>query len=51
MVLVPPHGLMGAAISAFIAITTWSAMLWATALWRAKIDVSIFTRLRQLATA
>src|SRR5690606_9969657 len=28
--LVPPYGLMGAAISAFIAISLWSVSLWAT---------------------
>lgn len=47
--LVPTHGLMGAAGSAFIAITLWSASLWMTALWQAKVDVSIFNRFRTVA--
>lgn len=49
LTLVPPYGLMGAAISAFIAISLWSVSLWATALYRAKIDVSIFGRFRAVA--
>jgi len=39
--LAPPFGLMGAAISALIAITIWSFALWAIALRTAKMDVSI----------
>jgi O-antigen/teichoic acid export membrane protein len=39
--LAPPFGLMGAAISALIAITVWSVTLWAIALRTAKMDVSI----------
>lgn len=39
--LAPPFGLMGAAISALIAITVWSVALWAIALRTAKMDVSI----------
>lgn len=39
--LAPPFGLMGAAISALIAITIWSLVLWAIALRTAKMDVSI----------
>ncbi|MCD7060062.1 lipopolysaccharide biosynthesis protein [Pelagibacterium xiamenense] len=46
--LVPPYGLSGAAISAFIAITLWSAALWATAWRRTGVDVSIFARFRAL---
>lgn len=46
--LVPPYGLMGAAVSAFVAISLWSVSLWATALYRAKVDVSIFARLRRV---
>lgn len=49
--LVPSHGLMGAAISAFIAISLWSVSLWLTAYYRAGIDVSIFGRLRRAAVA
>lgn len=40
-VLVPHWGLMGAALSAIIAITLWSVGLWYVALRTAKIDVSI----------
>ena len=39
--LVPIWGLMGAAISAIIAITVWSVGLWFIALRTAKLDVSI----------
>lgn len=46
-VLVPPFGLMGAAISALFAITLWSAALWLTALRDTQVDVSIFPRLRR----
>ncbi|WP_417582541.1 lipopolysaccharide biosynthesis protein [Pelagibacterium sp.] len=49
LTLVPSYGLMGAAVSAFIAISLWSVSLWATALHRAKIDVSIFGRFRAAA--
>lgn len=45
-VLVEPHGLMGAAIAAFTAMSTWSVALWLTALVHAKVDVSIFNRFR-----
>ncbi|WP_196257705.1 lipopolysaccharide biosynthesis protein [Pelagibacterium limicola] len=44
--LVPAHGLMGAAVSAFVAISVWSVSLWLTALVKAKVDVSIFNRFR-----
>ncbi|UXN72393.1 polysaccharide biosynthesis C-terminal domain-containing protein [Devosia sp. A8/3-2] len=49
--LAPPFGLMGAAISALIAITIWSLVLWAIALRTAKMDVSIvqWFRARQAA--
>jgi O-antigen/teichoic acid export membrane protein len=50
-VLVPDYGLMGAAISAFIAISLWSVSLWLTALFRAGIDVSIFGLLRKTPAA
>lgn len=46
IVLVPTYGLMGAAVSAFIAMSTWSVSLWLTALVHAKVDVSIFNRFR-----
>ena len=39
--LVPALGLMGAALSALIAITVWSVGLWWIALRTAKLDVSI----------
>ena len=39
--LVPPFGLMGAALSALIAITVWSVGLWLIALRMTKLDVSI----------
>lgn len=45
--LVPMYGLMGAAISAFVAVSLWSVSLWATALWQAGIDVSIFGGFRK----
>jgi O-antigen/teichoic acid export membrane protein len=46
--LVPLYGLMGAALSALISISLWSAALWFTALRGAGIDVSVWPRLRQL---
>lgn len=49
-VLVPDHGLMGASVSAFIAITLWSAALWFTTLRRTGVDVSLFARLRPVPT-
>lgn len=39
--LVPPFGLMGAALSAIAAITVWSVGLWWIALRTAKMEVSI----------
>lgn len=50
--LVPPMGLMGAALSAIIAITVWSVGLWYIALRTAKLDVSIMQwfRTRRAAT-
>ena len=41
--LVPPLGLLGAAIAALIAQTVWSAALWLTAL-SARLDVSLCPR-------
>ncbi len=43
--LVPAFGLMGAAVSALIAITAWSAAQWITALKMTGVDVSIRARL------
>src|SRR5690606_20492849 len=39
--LVPPLGLMGAALAAIIAISVWSVGLWWIALRTARMDVSI----------
>ncbi|MDB5588684.1 MAG: hypothetical protein JWP26_3654 [Devosia sp.] len=47
--LVPPMGLMGAAMAATLAITLWSVALWWTALRTAKLDVSIMQRFRRAA--
>lgn len=46
LLLVPPHGLMGAAVAAFVAMSVWSVSLWLTALVQAGVDVSIFNRFR-----
>jgi O-antigen/teichoic acid export membrane protein len=46
-VLVPPFGLMGAALASLLGITLWSASLWLIALKLARIDVSIFARFSQ----
>jgi len=45
-VLVPPFGLMGAALAAISAITLWSVALWWLALRTAKVDVSIMAHWR-----
>ena len=45
--LVPPFGLMGAALAALVAITLWSLALWFTAMKLAGVDVSIRARLRR----
>ncbi len=47
MALVPPFGLIGASVSALIAITVWSAMLWFVAWRMTGIDVSIMPRIRK----
>lgn len=47
LVLVPAHGLMGAAVSVLVAITVWSASLWLTAWLRLGLDVSVLARLRR----
>ena len=44
LLLVPPFGLMGAALAALASISLWSAAQWLT-VWRvAKVDVSIMAR-------
>jgi O-antigen/teichoic acid export membrane protein len=48
LLMVPPFGLMGAALAALLAQTVWSAALWYTALRTAQIDVSILPRLREM---
>ncbi|MDB5539924.1 MAG: hypothetical protein JWQ89_1651 [Devosia sp.] len=48
VLLVPAHGLMGAAVAALLAQTFWSAAMWLTAKRMAGIDVSIGPRLREL---
>lgn len=47
-VLVPPLGLMGAALSALLAISIWSATLWIVARRTVGMDVSILPRLKLL---
>jgi O-antigen/teichoic acid export membrane protein len=51
LVLVPIWGLTGAALAALVGITVWSLALWRTAYRAARIDVSIFPRLRALRAA
>jgi len=51
ILLVPTHGLMGAAVAALAAQTFWSAAMWLTAKRMAGIDVSIGPRLRDLLAA
>ena len=45
LLLVPPFGLMGAAIAALASITLWSAAQWLTVMRIAGVDVSIRARL------
>ncbi|WDR03792.1 lipopolysaccharide biosynthesis protein [Devosia algicola] len=45
--LVPPFGLMGAAVAALISISLWSGALWLVALKTAHIDVSILQWFRR----
>jgi O-antigen/teichoic acid export membrane protein len=47
LALVPPFGLMGAALAALLSITVWSGAMWLTVLRDAKVDVSILSRLRR----
>lgn len=49
LLLVPVHGLLGAAVAALAAQTFWSAAMWLTARRLAGIDVSILPRLKELA--
>lgn len=44
--LVPPFGLMGAALAALLAISLWSVMLWRVALNTAGVDVSILQKFK-----
>jgi O-antigen/teichoic acid export membrane protein len=48
LLLVPPFGLVGAAVAAVLAQTAWSASLWYTVLRTSGIDVSIAPRLREM---
>ena len=49
LLLVPPMGVLGAAIAAAVSQSVWFIAMWATALYVVKVDVSIFPRLRELA--
>ena len=49
LVLVPPMGVLGAAIAAAVSQSVWFIAMWATALRVVKVDVSIFPRLREFA--
>lgn len=51
LLLVPPLGLMGAALAAVLAQTVWSAALWFTALKRAHLDVSLLPRIAEMLAA
>jgi len=48
LLLVPAHGLLGAAVAALAAQTFWSAAMWLTARRIAGIDVSILPKLKEL---
>jgi O-antigen/teichoic acid export membrane protein len=48
ILLVPGHGLMGAAVAALTAQTFWCAAMWLTARRLAGIDVSILPKMREL---
>lgn len=48
--LVPMWGVNGAAVSAVIAITVWSALLWYTSRRITGVDVSLLPRLKQFAS-
>jgi O-antigen/teichoic acid export membrane protein len=51
LLLVPPMGLMGAALAAVLAQTVWSGALWFTALKRAHLDVSLMPRIAEFFAA
>ncbi len=48
LLLVPAHGLIGAAVAALLAQSIWSAAMWITARRYAGIDVSIWPTLREM---
>ncbi|MGC4077546.1 MAG: polysaccharide biosynthesis C-terminal domain-containing protein [Rubrivivax sp.] len=48
ILLVPAHGLMGAAVAALAAQTFWSAAMWLTARRLAGVDVSIVPKLQEM---
>lgn len=48
VLLVPAHGLMGAAVAALAAQTFWSAAMWLTARRLAGVDVSIVPKLKEM---
>jgi O-antigen/teichoic acid export membrane protein len=49
--LVPPMGILGAAVAAMVSQSAWSISMWLTALHTLKVDVSIVPRIRQLLQA
>lgn len=51
LLLVPPLGLLGAALAAVLSQTVWFAALWVTALRRAHIDVSLLPRISEFLAA
>ena len=48
LLLVPVHGLLGAAVAALAAQTFWSAAMWLTARRIARVDVSILPKLKEM---
>ena len=50
LLLVPPFGLVGAALAGLLAMTIWSGAMWLTTLHVAGVDVSIRARLRRRST-
>jgi O-antigen/teichoic acid export membrane protein len=48
MVLVPAFGLHGAALAALVAMSIWSASIWATTRRDTQLDVSILPRIREI---
>lgn len=51
MALVPAMGLLGAALAATLSQAVWAVAMWLTALTVAKVDVSLFPRLREMLSA